>query len=68
MHTEYIGIPEGRRRLGILRHRWEGGGDKIKMDLKDLGVYTDFRRQVLTSLKKLPTKTVYVFLLSSKRL
>jgi hypothetical protein len=30
-----VGKPEGTRRLGRPRHRWE---DNIKMDLKELGV------------------------------
>ena len=29
-----VGKPEGKRPLGILRHRWE---DNIKMDLQEVG-------------------------------
>ena len=29
-----VGKPEGRRQLGIPRHRWE---DNIKMDLQEMG-------------------------------
>jgi hypothetical protein len=30
-----VGKPEGKRPLGIPRHRWE---DNIRMDLKDIGL------------------------------
>jgi hypothetical protein len=30
-----VGKPEGKRQLGIPRHRWE---DNIKMDLEEVGL------------------------------
>ena len=34
MYRVLLGKPEGKRSLGILRHRWE---DNIKMDLQEVG-------------------------------
>jgi hypothetical protein len=31
----FVGMPEGKRLLGRLRHRWE---DNIKMDLREIGI------------------------------
>jgi hypothetical protein len=35
VHRVLVGKPEGKRRLGRPRHRWE---DNIKMDLQEVGV------------------------------
>ena len=34
VHRVLVGKPEGKRPLGIPRHRWE---DNIKMDLQEVG-------------------------------
>jgi len=34
VHRMLVGKPEGKRPLGILRHRWE---DNIKVDLQEVG-------------------------------
>jgi hypothetical protein len=34
LYRVLVGKPEGRRPLGIPRHRWE---DNIKMDLREMG-------------------------------
>jgi len=34
MYSILVGKPEGKRPLGITRHRWE---DKIRMDFREIG-------------------------------
>jgi len=34
MHTKFVGKPEGKRKLGRHRHRWE---DNTRIDLMEIG-------------------------------